>query len=148
MCIKYLHPHQLLARTDDNLHIYRYAEALLYLAEAVNEQPGNRQTEAIGYVNLVRDRAGLEDSPAVTQEEVREAILKERRVELAFEGKRFWDLVRFNRLESVITAYGLKVKANPTAYYLGGAPAPLAFTDFRTKFNIPDAERLYNSEID
>jgi len=148
MCIKYLHPHQLLARGDDNLHIYRYAEALLYLAEAINEQPGGRQAEAMGYVNQVRARAGLADSPAATQEEVRAAILQERRIELAFEGKRFWDLVRFDMLEPVITAYGAEVRANFAAYYLAGPPAPLAFTDFRTKFNIPDAERLYNSEID
>ena len=70
-------------------------------------------------------------------------------VELAFEGKRFFDLVRFDMVEDVVTAYGDAIKADPEAYYRpSGIPiAPTAFTDFRTKFNLPDSEVLYNPYI-
>lgn len=150
-CVKYLSEHPLYWQADDNMPIYRYAEALLFLAEAINEQPGSRQQDAMVYVNEVRNRAGLLDNnTASTQAEVREAILQERRVELAFEGKRFWDLVRFDILEDVITDYGNAVRADPIGHYLGVGitVGPTAFTDFRTKFNIPDNERLYNPYID
>lgn len=150
-CVKYLHPHALYFQADENMPIYRYAEALLFLAEAINEQPGARQAEAMEYVNQVRNRADLIDNTtAITQQEVREAILQERRIELAFEGKRFWDLVRYDILQEVITAYGNEVKADPIGNYLGTGVTvgPTWFTDFRTKFNIPDAEVLYNPFID
>ncbi|MBN2482549.1 MAG: RagB/SusD family nutrient uptake outer membrane protein [Bacteroidales bacterium] len=150
-CVKYLHPHSLNFQADENMPIWRYAEALLYLAEAINEQPGSRQAEAMGYVNEVRNRAGLVDNTtATTQQEVRDAILQERRIELAFEGKRFWDLVRFDLVEDVVTDYGAAVRADPIGYYLGIGidPVPTAFTDFRTKFEIPDGERLVNPYID
>ncbi len=149
MCIKYLHPHSLYRQTDDNLFVYRYAEALLYLAEAVNEQ-GGRIDVAKGYLNQVRNRAGLENTDANSQEELREAILAERRVELAFEGKRWWDLVRTGKVNSVIAEYGAKVKAHPEDYYFQGGylPVPTAFTNITSKFNIPDTEVLLNPLIE
>ncbi|MDA4679303.1 RagB/SusD family nutrient uptake outer membrane protein, partial [Enterobacter asburiae] len=66
MCIKFLHPHALLSYTDDNMPIYRYAEALLFMAEAINEQ-GSRIAEAQGYLNQVRKRAGLANTTAANQ---------------------------------------------------------------------------------
>ena len=149
-CIKYLHKHSTYFQADENMPIWRYSEALLYLAEALNEQGAGKQVEAMIYVNMVRNRAELaNNTTATSQEQVREAILKERRIELAFEGKRFWDLVRFNKVEEVISAYGASVRADQEAYYLpAGIPVvPSAFTDFRTKFNIPDGEKLYNPNI-
>ena len=147
MCIKYLHPHSTFRQSDDNLPIYRYAEVLLYLAEAANEQ--NKTSEAQGYLNQVRNRAGLENTTASSQSELRIAIAKERQVELAFEGKRWWDLVRTGKVQEVISAYGANVKANPQAYYfpVGYEPVPSAFTDFRTKFNLPDTEIRVNPNI-
>lgn len=150
-CVKYLHQHGTYFQADENMPIWRYAEALLYLAEALNEQGVGKQSEAMIYVNMIRNRAGLEDNTtATTQEQVREAILQERRVELAFEGKRFWDLVRFDMVQEVISAYGASIRADQKAYYLPeGLPiAPSAFTDFRSKFNIPASEKLYNPNID
>jgi starch-binding outer membrane protein, SusD/RagB family len=88
---------------DVNWPIYRYAEVLLMYAEALNEQ--GQTAEAIGYVNQVRARArngtGAEgralpaDLPtSLTAAEARAAIFDERKFELAFEGKRWFDLVR------------------------------------------------------
>ncbi len=149
MCVKYLHPHSTFRQCDDDFMVYRYAEALLYLAEAINEQ-GGRTAEAQGYLNQVRNRAGLANTTASTQEELRDAILQERRVELAFEGNRWWDLVRTDKVQEVISEYGAKVIASPLDYYFteGQAPVPTAFTDFSTVFELPDDEVLYNPYVD
>jgi hypothetical protein len=87
-----------------NLHILRYAEVLLIKAEAANEL-GNTGP-AIGYLNMVRARAGLKPTTAASQADVRIAIWKERRVELAMEHDRFWDLVRQGRAAQVMIASG------------------------------------------
>lgn len=148
MCIKYLHAHNLINQSNENMPVYRYAETLLFLAEAINEQ-GGRTGEALEYLNQVRNRAGLDNTTASTQSEIRDAVLKERQIELAFEGKRWFDLVRTGKAIEVITAYGARVIANPQNYYfVGASPFPTAFTGFTTKFNIPTGERLYNQKID
>ena len=49
---------------------------------------------ALTELNKIRTRAGLENSTATSQGEVRQAIADERRLELAFEGQRWFDLVR------------------------------------------------------
>ncbi len=105
---KYLHPHTDPNNTDDNWPIYRYAEALLFLAEAVNEQ--GRPAEALPYLNRVRQRAGLPDVTVTDQAQLRDIILHERRVELAFENKRWHDLVRSGKAVEVMNAYGRKLK--------------------------------------
>ena len=145
MCVKYLHPHSLFRQTDENVPIYRYAETLLFLAEAVNEQ-GGRSAVALGYLNQVRTRAGLPNTTAATQTQIRAAIMKERQVEFAYEGKRWFDLARTGTAEAVITAYGAKVRATPAAYYFKNnvSPVPTAFTGIVTKFQVPDNEKLYN----
>jgi hypothetical protein len=72
--------------------------------------------------------------------------MNERRVELAFENKRWLDLVRTGTAVSVITAYGQRVKANPAAYYYpaGFAPVPAAFSDIQLIFPLPASEALLN----
>lgn len=138
---KYCHAHALTGNTNDNWPVYRYSEVLLFIAEALNEQ-SNKEGEALTYLNRVRTRAGLGDSNASTQTAIREAIQKERRVELAFENKRWLDLVRSGKAEEVMKAYGVRVKANPQAYYFPeGIPVPPnAFTDIRLLFPIPASE--------
>jgi hypothetical protein len=91
-------------RKQKNLHILRYAEVLLINAEAANELL-NTGT-AIADLNQVRSRAGLGATPASSQSDVRTAIWKERRVELAMEHDRFWDLVRQGRAAQVMQASG------------------------------------------
>lgn len=141
---KYCHPHALSGNTNDNWPVYRYAETLLFLAEAANEQ--NKTSEALGYLNQVRARAGLADSKASGQVAIREAILKERRVELAFENKRWLDLVRSNQAETVMKAYGRRVKANPQAYYfpVGYAVSPSAYTNIPLLYALPASEAALN----
>lgn len=74
--------------------VYRYADVLLSLAEAINEQTGPT-AEAYDLVRQVRDRAGLGNFAAgMTKEQFRQALLDERGRELYAEGLRRQDLVR------------------------------------------------------
>lgn len=68
----------------------RLAEIYLNYAEAVVESGKGDQNKAATLLNALRHRAAHKDNIPLTLENV----LKERRVELAFEGKRFWDMVR------------------------------------------------------
>ena len=93
-----------------NIRIIRYPDVLLMAAEAANEKgiPG----EAIDYLEQVRAHARGTDSsilPKVTstdQSTLREAIRHERRVELALEPDRFYDLVRWGIAKEVLQAAG------------------------------------------
>ena len=87
-----------------NLHILRYAEVLLIKAEADNELGNAAGAEK--YLNEVRARAGLAATGASSQAALRTAIWNERRVELAMEHDRFWDLVRQGRAAQVMQAAG------------------------------------------
>lgn len=106
---KYLHPHALEQNTDDNFPIYRYADALLAMAEALNEQ--NKSLEALPYLNQIRVRAGLAAATVSSQASLRDIILHERRVELAFENKRWLDLVRTGKAIEVMTKNGEYIKS-------------------------------------
>jgi hypothetical protein len=137
---KYARPHAQHNNTGQNWPVYRYAEVLLFLAESLNEQ--GKTADAATYLNQVRARAGLGATPASSQADMREAIFKERRVELAFENKRWFDLVRTGRVKEIIGAYGARVKANPEAYYFpkGAVPPPNAFTNLDDYYPLPAVE--------
>lgn len=102
--------------------IMRYAELLLSYLEAVNEsQPASVTQEVLDKtINDVRSRVGL---PAITkadvatQEQVRKAVRKERRVELAFEGLRYFDVLRWGIANEVLnhTFTGVKLSDDPNA---------------------------------
>ncbi|WP_018475765.1 RagB/SusD family nutrient uptake outer membrane protein [Echinicola pacifica] len=82
----------------DDVVLYRYADLLLMIAEAKNALGQDPSEE----MNKVRLRAYGEDFEAhrfvdMEQEANDEAILEERLLELAFEGKRWWDLLRFDQ---------------------------------------------------
>ena len=72
--------------------VLRYADVLLMLSEIENEM-GNI-TGAATYLNQIRNRAGLANTLAVTQADLRNAIALERRLELIGEGHRWFDLLR------------------------------------------------------
>lgn len=76
--------------------IVRYAEILLARAEALNELNGPNK-ESIDLINQIRNRAGLDDlllADFTTKESITEQLLKERRWEFWYEGKRRRDLIR------------------------------------------------------
>nr|WP_315174478.1 RagB/SusD family nutrient uptake outer membrane protein [uncultured Flavobacterium sp.] len=90
--------------TDTNIKYLRYAEVLLMKAEALNEL--GLTTEAIPLLNQIRTRAGLANTTAVLQGDVRTAIWKERRVEMAMEHDRFFDLVRTGQAQAAFAVDG------------------------------------------
>ncbi|MDN5210467.1 RagB/SusD family nutrient uptake outer membrane protein [Fulvivirgaceae bacterium BMA12] len=106
---KFLQPHSVANQQDDNFPIFRYAETLLSLAETLNEL--NRPGEALPYLNQVRSRAGLPDVAETDQSALRGIIAQERRIELAFENKRYLDLVRYGNVMEVLKNYGIEIRA-------------------------------------
>jgi hypothetical protein len=90
--------------TGLNLRYLRYSEMLLLRAEAFNELGNN--TSAKTALNQVRNRAKLANTTAASQSEIRTAIWKERRVELAFEHDRFFDVVRTGQAQAAFAAHG------------------------------------------
>lgn len=82
-----------------NYYYFRYAEVLLNYAEAQNEASGPDAT-VYDAINQVRTRSALPNlTPGLSQDQMRTAIRRERRVELAFEDKRWWDLMRWKLAE-------------------------------------------------
>jgi hypothetical protein len=91
-------------RKQKNVHLLRYADVLLMNAEAANEL--GQTGIAIANLDKIRIRAGLPSTTAASQTDVRNAIWKERRMELAMEHDRFFDLVRTGRAAQVMQAAG------------------------------------------
>lgn len=89
---------------DGNWIVTRYADVLLMYAEALNEQ--GQTAQALPYLNQIRIRAGLAEKSGLSQVEMRLALEQERRIELAFEGHRWFDLVRTERALTVMKATG------------------------------------------
>lgn len=146
-----------------NIHIFRYADLLLLLAEAEVETGSLETARAI--VNEIRTRAGarvqgpgadassiavpindprvtwanykigLYTTPFASQTAARTAVRDERRLELAMEGTRFFDLRRWGIAEQVLNAYIAVEKTRRPS--LGGA-AP--FTARHALFPIPDIQ--------
>jgi len=85
-------------RSGQNYVFFRYAEVLLNYAEAQNEAAGP-DASVYDAVNQVRSRSQLPNLPTgLTQDQMREAIRRERRVELCFEDKRFLDNKRWAQM--------------------------------------------------
>ena len=84
-----------------NFVVYRYADVLLMKAEALNEQ--GQTSQAAEPLNTVRRRAGLANVANLTQSAMREKIIHERRMELAFEGHRWFDMIRIQNGDYAIS---------------------------------------------
>lgn len=82
----------------------RYSEILLIYAEALSEANSGPGTDAYKAVNEVRKRAGLDDLSGLTAPQFKDSVLLERRLELCFEGQRWFDLVRTGRLQAAVKA--------------------------------------------
>jgi len=120
-----------------NWQIIRYADLLLYKAEALIEIGGNGLEEARNLINEVRNRAknseyvkdfndpsknaanyniGLYPAAGWNQDYARKALRTEMRLEKALEGERFFDLVRWGIAKDVMTAYFNAEKDNRIYY--------------------------------
>lgn len=96
----------------NNYHLwvlFRYAEILLNFAEAENEYLDSPSDEVYEAIIMLRERAGIESGDNnmyglksnMSKEEMREVIHNERRIEMAFEEHRFWDIRRLRLAETV-----------------------------------------------
>jgi hypothetical protein len=93
-----------------NRRALRYSDVLLFAAEASNEV--DNPTDAVQYLNMVRSRVGLAAVVTTDKDSLRAAIYHERRVELALEGDRFWDVVRQGNGAKAFGARGFKAGTN------------------------------------
>ncbi len=107
---------------DGYFKMFRLGELYLNAAEALNEASttGSAPQEATDAINAIRSRVGM---PAIasgmTQAEFRKKVRNERRVELAFEEHRFYDVRRWKILsetDKVITGMSCKLSGNGFAY--------------------------------
>jgi len=85
------------AISPTNWILFRYGEVLLNYAEAAFNL--NKPTEALDAVNLIRERAGVALLTSIDREKIRH----ERKVELAFEGHRYWDLRRWRIADTYLS---------------------------------------------
>lgn len=122
-------------QSGENFTIIRYADILLIAAEALNEvDPGDAQK--YNWINQIRERArngvetDLPDLVGLSQDEFRNAVLEERRFELAFEGQRAWDLKRRGTFLEKLSAQGKEVE------------------DFMLLFPIPDVQIELNPNLE
>jgi starch-binding outer membrane protein, SusD/RagB family len=147
---KFYHDHKVQGRPGDNWPVIRYADVLLMLAEAINEQSG--PGDAYSYMNQTRVRAGLAPLSGLSKESFRTAVLKERRIELAFENHRWYDLKRTKsaaELATFLNAYATFEKSKPTTDR-GGIPfsaGDYVFEPFEALFPIPANEILINKDL-
>lgn len=90
--------------TGTNIPLMRYSNVILLLAEAYNAQ--NMPDKAITKINEVRNRAGLPDMTGKSKAEIQVQIEHERIVEFAAENTRWYDLRRWNKIESALQSAG------------------------------------------
>ncbi len=114
---------------DNWVPIIRYPEVLLTRAEALAQTSATPSAEAITLLNQVRSRSttAIAATALTTKESLINAILEERRLELAFEGFRLYDLLRYKR---DIPAHGTVPR--------------IPFNDPRVIFPIPDRDVRLN----
>ena len=138
----------------NTLHLwimFRYAEILLNFAEAENEYLDRPSDEIYDVLIALRKRAGIEPGDNqkyglesnMTQREMREAIQNERRIELAFEEHRYWDIRRWRIAEDVFSepVKGMQIvlsQGNPSYQEINLVQAP--FSERRYLYPIPYSE--------
>ena len=132
---------------------FRMAEIYLNYAEACNEKPQRDEAEAIKYLNLVRNRAGLNNieeayAGEINQESLRWMIRQEKMVEFAMEGHRWYDLTRTMTAKEEIPAGAWTLSLNQTSDYEASwvrtstlhTDGPIRFKDRDYLFPLGDAQ--------
>ncbi len=130
------------AKDEGNNHwpVLRYADILLLYAEALNE--ADRTDDAFAPLNQVRVRAGLSELSDLTKEEFHDAVHKERRIELCFEGDRWFQLLRTGTMFQVMTDYKAKYLTSG-----GYRVVDYVVTPNKVLFPIPFSEVSLNTNL-
>lgn len=143
---KYTSPVVLKNDGDKDWPVLRYADVVLLRAEVENELNG--VDAALPYINMTRARAGLNaltSSDIVNRQAMRMAIEKERRLELAFENHRWFDLIRTNRAVDVMNAHWRPGSADYDEYY--SYTNVITLTQNQLLLPIPQKERDINPQL-
>lgn len=120
---------------DNNQRIYRYSETLLNAAELLLRTGGDA-SKAQTYFNKVRDRAHASQRTVSLDN-----ILEERRLEFVGEGKRYYDLIRFDKAAEVLKpGGGMVLNTKKTAYDTQGIPGRIQWTENKKYLPIPQNE--------
>ena len=141
-----------------NYILFRYAEVLLNYAESmVNafDNPDYKDSElplsAREAVNIIRSRNGVqmpEFQNGMEVETFKTRLRNERRVELAFEGHRFWDMRRWNALDQMNKVYILKIeKSGDEFIYTKKLHATRNFSAKMNFYPIPNTELFINENL-
>ncbi|MDO4164016.1 MAG: RagB/SusD family nutrient uptake outer membrane protein [Bacteroides sp.] len=124
--------------------IFRYGEVLLNAAEAYNEAYGPEY--AYEFVNEVRARVGMPAYSGMTQDELRERIQNERRIELVFEDHRFFDERRWKLFENQTSSSETSLPRYQQLYNLYGVTVtPDASTVYTYGYAESHPSRAFNS---
>jgi hypothetical protein len=136
---------------------FRYGEVLLNYAEAMNEAYGptdrgdfGATMSAYDAVNLIRKRAGMPDFEAgLDKDKFRTELRDERRVELAFEDHRFWDIRRWKIGAQTTNIQGMRITRNPDASfnYMPGNIQTRIWDDKMYFYPIPQTEMFKNANL-
>lgn len=166
MCGKYMGSSEYKVNdSDDNWYILRFADVLLLLAEAEAHISDGVLSQSVlnNTINLVRERAGIVPYLASgdsnkewvldTPEKVYQAIYDERTLELAFEGHRWFDLVRSGKAVEVMNqhftnfynAYTSNSSPNVNNYYMKSEKFEI--DQYCTLFPIPSQEIRSNPKL-
>lgn len=145
---------------SEQLHVwimFRYAEILLNFAEAQNEYAG-ASPEVYDAIIALRKRAGIEAGneqryglkAGMTKAEMRQTIQNERRIEMAFEEQRYWDIRRWRSAEELFAAplYGLTITKNAGSLNFSRTPVvAYSFEKKRYFYPIPYSEVIKNKNM-
>jgi tetratricopeptide (TPR) repeat protein len=94
--------------SGNQISVIRYPDILLIYAEAINELNGPT-VDAYAAINEVRQRAKVSDLDGLDKNTFRDAVLQERRMEFPFEGRRYFDLLRTDKIVSEMAKVGITV---------------------------------------
>ncbi|WP_345947612.1 RagB/SusD family nutrient uptake outer membrane protein [Mucilaginibacter sp. PAMB04274] len=146
-----------------NFPIFRYADVLLMFAEAKNEVdgPGAASDSVYNFVRDIRRRAGIQAgsgqntyglTAGMSVTDMRNTIRNERRVEMAFEEQRFWDIRRWKIAESIYNKplHGIRITkaSNVLNYKVEQLNTPFQFFAPRMyRYAIPYSEVVKNTNL-
>lgn len=148
------------SNTTTSIHtwpIFRYADILLMYAEAMNEAFPNSTTykdntytySAEWAINKVRERAKIAPVNGLPYDTFKEKVQNERRVELAFEDSRFWDIRRWKIGAQTTIIYGTKIAQLGASriYIPNQVVATRYWNDRMNLYPIPASERFINTNL-
>jgi starch-binding outer membrane protein, SusD/RagB family len=135
--------------------LFRYGEILLNYAESMNEAYGPKNASGLGMtalqaVNLIRARAKMPSFPAgLSKDQFRLKLQNERRIEMAFEDNRFWDIRRWKIGNTTTDIYGMEITKNEdgTLKYTQKLIERRVFEDKMNLFPIPQSELFKNDKL-